>query len=135
MDHINYLQQFDKNSIMYYFSENDIVKINNTTVLYRIPYSKGTKWTTFKYGYIGKNINRPSLHIKIISKIVDLESNEINQKKEENIWHSINPTRSKSFLYFQVTFPSLETLQTGIRILLIGTISPKMINQNIRLSN
>jgi len=112
------MPQFDKNSIVYYFSDNDIVKIDHHTVMYRIPLSKRTTWTTFKYGYIGNKINRP-LRIKIVPDNID------NTEKKENVWHSIKPIRSTSFLSFQVTFPDLSSLQTGIRILLMGTIRPK----------
>jgi hypothetical protein len=112
------MPQFDKNSIVYYFSDNDIVKIDHHTVMYRIPLSKRTTWTTFKYGYIGNKINRP-LRIKIVPDNTD------NTEKKENVWHSIKPIRSTLFLSFQVTFPDLSSLQTGIRILLMGTICPK----------
>ena len=113
------MPQFDKNSIVYYFSDNDIVKIDHHTVMYRIPLSKRTKWTTFKYGYIGNKINMPPLRIKIVPDDI------ANTEKIENVWHSIKPIRSTSFLYFQVTFPCLSSLQTGIRILLMGMIRPK----------
>ena len=115
------MPQFDKNSIVYYFSENDIVKIDHHTVMYRIPLSKRTTWTTFKYGYIGNKINMP-LRIKIVpNEIDDID----NTEKKENVWYPIKPIRSTSFLSFQVTFPSLSSLQTGIRILLLGNILPK----------
>jgi len=115
------MPQFDKNSIVYYFSENDIVKIDHHTVIYRIPHSKRTTWTTFKYGYIENKINRP-LRIKIVPNEI---GNIDNTEKKENVWYSIKPICSTSFLFFQVTFPDLSSLQTGIRILLMGTIRPK----------
>lgn len=126
------MPQFDKNSVMYYFSENDIVKIDHHTVIYRIPHSKRTTWTSFKYGYIGNKIHMPALRIKMVSDEID----EINNiEKKENVWYSIKPIRSTSFLYFQVIFPCLSSLQTGIRILLFGNIRPKIIKQKHMLSN
>ena len=118
------MPQFDKNSIVYYFSENDIVKIDHHTVMYRIPHSKRTTWTTFKYGYNGNKINR-QLRIKIVPNEIGNTDNTDNTEKKENVWHSIKPICSTSFLFFQVTFPDLSSLQTGIRILLMGTIRPK----------
>lgn len=129
------MPQFDKNSVMYYFSENDIVKIDHYTVMYRIPYSKRTTWTTFKYGYIGNKLNMPSLRIKIVSGEIDQNAVDAidNIEKKEDIWYSTPPIRSTPFHYFQVTFPCLPSMEKGIRILLMGTIRPKIIKQ--RLSN
>ena len=141
MNHLQFDKlQFDKNSVMYYFSKNDIIQINHHTVLYHIPYLKRTTWTTFKYGYIGNKLNMPAPHITIISEIVEpeiVESEivESTNHKKENTWYSIKPIRSKTSLYFQVTFPCLQTLETGIRILLVGTIHPKIIKRNYKLSN
>ena len=118
------MPQFDKNSIVYYFSENDIVKIDHYTVIYRIPHSKRTTWTTFKYGYVGNKINR-ALRIKIVPNEIDDIDNIDNTEKKENVWYPIKPIHSSSFFSFQVIFPNLSSLQTGIRILLMGTILPK----------
>ena len=123
------IPNFDKNSVMYYFSENDIVKIEHHTVMYRIPYSKRTTWTTFKYGYNGKKINMPALRIKIVP------GEEEDTEKKENVWHTIKPIRSNSSLHFQVIFPCTPSLETGIRILLVGTIRPKIIKREKMLSN
>ena len=128
-----------KNSVVYYFSENDIIKRQNYTIMYRIPYSKNTSWNTFKYGYIGNKINIPELDIKIISEKTCSEktcSETIDKiNKKENVWYSINSVRSKPHLYFQVTFPCLQSLEKGIRILLVGTISQKNKNRDSILSN
>jgi hypothetical protein len=124
---------------MYYFSKNDIVKIDHHTVIYRIPHSKKTTWTTFKYGYIGNKLNMPQLSIKIISGEIDQNATEQDTvdaiEKKENTWYSTKPIRSTSFLYFKVIFPCLPSLETGIRILLVGTIRPKIIKQKHMLSN
>lgn len=138
MDDFYHIPKFGKNSVMYYFSKNDIVKIDNYTIMYRIPHSKKTTWTTFKYGYIGNKLNTPLLDIKIVSGIdheISYRHSENNDKKEENVWYSINPIRSCSSLYFQVTFPCIPSLEKGIRILLVGTIRPKNVKQNHMLSN